>query len=249
MPPLEPGEECSISLDAIACSRLHYVSGFLKAPLSEILSSLPMPEPGMSREDYYSALSIAAPIYKYFIPIFFRGFDRLLQVMSLEEVAPLLESTGEGRAGSGPRGFSMHFAGSDSNAPSSLVLELLLPRSDPSRIRIGVHATIAASLEEDLDPPTAERVARRAIAYAKRTKLYREVLDMIASSEGEYELRLEPCSEDSGDVELDSPLEVCMDIEVSAIPGLLLPLDLNPVLDLASYLARRLDRELEKIGT
>jgi hypothetical protein len=235
---------CTTSMN---CEYLTLIASTLRANINDVISRLPVPVPGMSVEDYGASLQASLVLVDAFEYLFFRGFRRLLRVMVPEDVACLVEGEEDTGVSScrDARGFSISFAGSGEHAPSSLVLEAQTSAEDPHHVGIRVYASIGPGGEagwEELGPEMAERIVRRVISYAKRTRLYTGLEEVLAETEGVYELSLEP-----GDRVGEGVPEAALEAFVAGIPGFVLPFDLNPVLDLSEYVSRRLSRELEKM--
>jgi hypothetical protein len=231
-------------LSGSSCAYLVELARVLGANPDHIVYWLPQPSPGVSSGEYRGALLASLALVEAMEYMLFRGFRRLLQLMNLEDVMCLVEGPGEGIVADcgGSNGFSMYFTGAAEGAPSSLTIEAQAPAGDPSRVAVRVYASVAALSTEELDAKTAGRAARRVISYTRRTRLYRMLEDVLAETEGLYEVKLEP-----GDSVSDGVPEVDVEVYVAGLPGFVLPFDLNPILDLASYLSRRLSVEVERL--
>jgi hypothetical protein len=180
--------------------------------------------------------------------LLFRGFQRLLELMVLEDVD--CYPAREGAGCSETTGFQLVFGAASEEAPTMLTLGIGYPVDHRSVILIEATASITAdtgdtgSGEADEEATRiARRAATRTISYAKRTRRYQELEDYLAyAGESWWSLSLEP-----GDAVRDGVPEVTLELEAAAAPGLILPFDLNPLLDLTAYLADRLQKEYNRL--
>ena len=203
---------------------------------------------GPNYQALLSFIAAAPGLVKAFEYLLFRGFQRLLEHMVLESVEC---SPARGGAGcSETTGFELVFGAASEEAPTMLTLSIGYPVDDRSVILIETSASVTAdtgdiTLEEADEEATriARKAAARTISYAKRTRRYQELEDYLAyAGESWWSLSLEP-----GDGVEDGVPEVTLELEAAAAPGLILPFDLNPLLDLTAYLAARLQKEYNRL--
>jgi len=251
--------ECVVPGDSPGCGELKALAkaygvdprrmlADIVASVAHSYSMLPGSE-GPSYSGLLSLLAAGPALLRAFEYLLFRGFQRLLELMALEDVDCYSRSEGAGCRE--PAGFTLALGAMRDEAPTSLTLGVGYPADDPAVLFVEAEASIttagAEAPDEEPDEAAVEaarRAARRTISYAKRTRLYRSLADYLAEAgESWWDLSLEP-----GD-EVDEGIPaVSLRIEAAAPPGLLLPFNLNPLLDLSAYIARRLGQEYRKLA-
>ncbi len=221
--------------------------------VADIVGGLALSNPWLlfSEKPSYRALRSlvagAPSLVNAFEYLLFRGFQRLLELMILEDVD--CRPAREGAGCSETTGFELVFGAASEEAPTMLTLGVGYPVDHRSAILVEATASITAdtgdALEEADEEATriARRAATRTISYAKRTRRYQELEDYLAyAGESRWSLSLEP-----GDSVEDGVPEVTLELEAAAPPGLILPFNLNPLLDLTAYLADRLQKEYNRL--
>ncbi|ALL01957.1 hypothetical protein Pyrde_1914 [Pyrodictium delaneyi] len=181
----------------------------------------------------------------------FRGFLGLLETMSVENVVCYVPSKELQEKGcSATNGASIELVASGDEAPfSSLSLGVVFPADGHSHAQVEVQGDVIVEVPEGVGLEEAVKIARRVVGYARRTRLYRELEDYLASDGDMYYYSVdinvegeEPLDRDGGYV------AVAVEVEAEGLPGLLLPFDLAPVLGLARYIRVRLGEKLARRG-
>ena len=246
-------EKCPLpGLAEDICGSLTVVSKEYGIPLQKLVSDIigsvalswhisAMRGERIGYDEMLSLLTGAPWLMNVFEYALFHGFRRLLKLMVLEDVDCYVPR--EGMGCSEATGALMVFAGSAEEAPTSLTLGIGYPTDNPLLVEVNATASITAATSDmsGESPELARRAATRTITYARKTRYYRELEDYIADT-SYWSLRLEP-----GDEVDDGIPEVIVELEAAGPPGAMLPFNLNPLLDLTSYINDRLNKEYNKL--
>ncbi|HID41648.1 MAG TPA: hypothetical protein EYP33_05785 [Pyrodictium sp.] len=217
---------------------------------SEIVKPMLLQDSARRRMDLDTLIHLASssPMLAEFIDyVFFKGFLSLLETMAIENVlcyVPREELQGKGCSAS--NGASIELVAAKDEAPfSSLSLDVAFPVSNRSHAQVEVQGDIVVEVPEGLGLEESVRAARMVAGYARRTRLYRELEDYLASDGDMYYYSVDIKVE--GEEPLDGGggyVAVAVEVEAEGIPGLLLPFNLAPVLGLARYIRARLEERL-----
>ncbi len=200
---------------------------------------------GISYEALLSLLAGSLGLLGAIENLLFRGFGRLLELMTLSDTDcyAIRENAGCEEA----TGFLLSFDGKHEKAPPMLTLGIGYSADEPSVLFVEFEANIVAGDDEPVGRESsriATRAVSRTISYARRTKHYMELEDYLADiGSAWWSLELSP-----GDLVADGVPEIVLSAgAASSVPGYVLPFNLNYLLDFTLYLRERLQKEYEKI--
>ena len=221
--------------------------------VADILSSIaaahfpPTYTRSISYEALLSLLAGSLGLLEAIENLLFRGFSRLLELMTLSDTD--CYTAHEKQGCEEPVGFLLFFNARREKAPSTITLGIGYSADNPSILFVEFGASIVAGDDELIGREgSGDRIAARAvsrtISYVRRTRRYMELEGYLADiGSAWWGLELSP-----GYLVADGVPEIVLRAEVaSGVPGYILPFNLDYLLDFTLYLQERLQREYKKL--